>query len=210
VKVCEIFRSIQGESSQAGLPFTFVRLSGCNLDCRWCDTPYARAEGEEMSIDAILAKARAFPGTRVLVTGGEPLLQKETAALVGILIAHAFSVQVETNGSYDVGEIPAGASRIVDVKCPSSGMEMSFRETNIEKMGPGDELKFVVGNEGDFRHAETRLRSWGKRLRSPVLFSPVHGACDPCALAGWLLDSALDARLQVPLHRILYAGERGR
>jgi 7-carboxy-7-deazaguanine synthase len=210
VKICEIFRSIQGESSLAGLPCAFVRLAGCNLDCRWCDTRYARDGGEEIDLEQVYSRIRSFPGKRVLVTGGEPLLQKETPELVEVLLGDAYDVSVETNGSLDVGKIPGGAKRIVDVKTPSSGMEKSFREANLDVMTERDELKLVIADENDFRWALERLGGWGEKIRSPILLSPVHGTCEPRQLAHWLLDSNLDARLQIPLHRILYEGERGR
>jgi 7-carboxy-7-deazaguanine synthase len=211
--VSEIFLSIQGESTSAGLPFAFVRLAGCNLRCAYCDTAYARdAEGAEaLSVADAAGRAAAFGVPRVEITGGEPLLQAETPALAARLLADGFAVWVETNGSLDIGALPAGARRIVDVKCPGSGAHAAMDWGNLARLRPGDEVKFVVSDEADYRWALDVAERHALAGRTEVLLSPVAGRMDAAALAGLMLRDRARARLQVQLHKVLWPGaDRGR
>jgi len=210
----EIFFSLQGESTLAGLPCVFIRLAGCNLECSWCDTDYARgAEGAvEKTIDEILSEVEAFPGGFVEITGGEPLLQDETPVLAARLLKRFERVILETNGSLDIGAVPEGVVRVVDVKCPSSGLIDSFRMENLPLLTPLDEMKFVVADRGDYEFAKEFISSMGgTRLRADkILFSPVSGSLEARDLAQWILDDRLFVRFQLQLHTVIWPGEKGR
>ena len=210
LSVCEIFRSIQGESTFAGLPCVFVRLSGCNLRCRYCDTTYASAPGEPMIVDQVLARVATLPGDLVEVTGGEPLLQPGTPVLLEALAAQGRTVLLETNGSLPLPS-PRRCRAIMDLKCPSSGEADKIHWENLDRLQPGDELKFVMSDRADFDWAVTVIRE--RRLDQvgyPLLFSPAFGALDPRLLADWILDSGLTVRLHLQLHRLIWPGvERG-
>lgn len=202
LKVAELFTSIQGESAYAGRPCAFVRLAGCDLDCRWCDAPYARAGGEERSLDDILAWTSATGLPLVMVTGGEPLIQTETPALVAGLLAAGMTVLVETNGGSDVNLLPAGAVRIVDVKCPGSGEEGSFDWDNAAKLVPADSVKFVLADRADYEFAKAAVQ---RLPRAPEkLLSPVFGRLDACDLVAWMLEDRLDARLNLQIHKFVW------
>jgi 7-carboxy-7-deazaguanine synthase len=209
LRVIEIFRSIQGESTLAGLPCAFVRLAGCNLRCRWCDTRYAaEGEGETMSVEEIRRQAGKLSTGLVCVTGGEPLLQEHTPTLVQQLLEDGQHVQVETNGSRHITVLPKGASRVMDVKCPASGESGSTLESNFEALGGGDELKFVIATRRDFDWACQMVRRRNLTDLCPVLFSPASLPGDaeltPRKLAEWILSTDLPVRLQLQLHRILW------
>jgi 7-carboxy-7-deazaguanine synthase len=210
----EIFFSLQGESTLAGLPCVFIRLAGCNLDCSWCDTDYARsADGTvERTIDEILSEVEAFPAGFVEITGGEPLLQEETPELAARLLKRFERVVLETNGSIDIGVVPEGVVRVVDVKCPSSGVIDSFRMENLPLLTPLDEMKFVIADRGDYEFAKEFISSMGStRLRADkILFSPVSGSLEARDLAGWILDDRLFVRFQLQLHTLIWPGEDGR
>jgi len=206
LRVNEIFHSIQGESTRAGLPFVFVRLTGCNLRCVWCDTAYAFHEGSPMTVDAVLAAVAGWDCPRVLVTGGEPLLQEDTIPLLEALVARGYEVQIETGGSLPIEAIPREVARIVDVKCPGSGEAERNRWENLSDLTPRDELKFVLAGRSDYEWAKDLLRDRGLASVCPVLFSPVHGEVDPADLARWILADALPVRLQLQLHKTLWPG----
>ncbi|MEJ5300621.1 MAG: radical SAM protein [Thermodesulforhabdaceae bacterium] len=212
LKVCEIFASIQGESSYAGFPCVFVRLSGCNLNCRYCDTVYAREEGREMTVQEVLDAVERYGYWLVEVTGGEPLLQGGTPFLVEEMLRRCYRVLIETNGSLNVDLVSKEAVRIVDFKCPSSGMADYNDYGNILRLKPDhDEVKFVIGDRDDYRFAKN-LR--GKILetgwRGVINFSPVFGELDPADLAGWILKDRLDVRLNLQLHKYIWKDrERG-
>ncbi len=209
--VNELFFSIQGESSFAGLPCFFVRLTGCNLRCTYCDTRYAYEEGRSMAVEEILAAVPAGYEGLVEVTGGEPLLQEECPGLVDRLLARGHSVLVETNGSLDIRCLPEEAVCILDVKCPESGMSERMRLENLGYLRHPDEVKFVVQNREDYLWAVRLLRTAPPRPPGKVLFSPARGICDPRELAEWLLADRLGARIQLPLHRLLWPNvERGK
>jgi 7-carboxy-7-deazaguanine synthase len=204
--VAELYRTLQGESTRAGLPCAMVRLAGCNLRCRWCDTPYARlpGTGEPMTLSRIVDTVRALDCPRVEVTGGEPLLQDRCCELLERLVQERYEVLLETNGSVDIAPVPEPVRRIVDVKCPSSGHADAMRWTNVDLLTPRDELKFVLADRGDFDYACHAITEHSLLARCPVLLSPVWGTLEPAELAGWVLDSHLDLRLSLQLHKLLW------
>jgi len=205
LQVNEIFYSIQGESSHAGRPCVFVRLTGCNLRCAFCDTAYAYDEGSWVMIRDIEREIQAFDCHLVEVTGGEPLLQTETPELIRGLLDRGYTVLLETNGSRDIGVIDERCVRIVDVKCPSSGESGKNRLENLGILTPNDEVKFVIGDREDYEYAKSVIvRRLSRRdgLKPPLL-SPVFGRIEPERLARWILEDHLDARLQIQLHKIL-------
>ena len=204
IKVCEIFTSIQGESSHAGLPCTFVRLSGCNLRCVYCDTSYAYDEGTEMSVQEILERVSESGVPLVEITGGEPLLASETPGLARALLDRGFEVLVETNGSRDISVLPEGAVRIMDIKTPGSGMSGYNRAENIRLLRPSDEVKFVIGDEEDYHWSLRFIREHGLEQMCGVLLSPVHGRLDIGLLVEWMLRDRVKARLNLQLHKYIF------
>ena len=214
--VSEIFLSIQGESTYAGLPCVFVRLAGGNLSCTWCDTQYARsAEGaRELSVDEILAEAKREAGLYrsglVEITGGEPLLQEEAKELARRLIEAGNTVLVETNGSVSLAGLDKRAVKIIDFKCPSSGHAWSFLMENLSLITAEDELKFVIGNRDDYECAKKFLDEYVEDRTAKVLFAPVKPDLGPALLAEWILKDGLKARLQLQLHKYIWSDERGR
>ncbi|MFH1887872.1 MAG: radical SAM protein [Pseudomonadota bacterium] len=212
LSVCEIFYSIQGESSFAGTPCAFVRLAGCNLSCLWCDTPYARDEpGVSMSVEEVIGRVRELRAPIVEVTGGEPLLQEQTPALLSGLLSKGFQVLVETNGSLDIRIAPSRCVRIVDIKCPSSGMADKNDLENLNRLGPRDEVKFVMADREDYDFARrlVALLDMDNARVNPVHFSPVSGRLEPRELAEWILADHLDVSLGLQLHKILWGDRRG-
>lgn len=209
--VSEIFRGIQGESTFAGLPCAFVRLSGCNLNCRHCDTGYARVPGRPMCIEAVLAELAAYPPGLAEITGGEPLLQADAGPLADALAHRGWTVLLETNGSI---ELPTARNyrAIVDLKCPSSGESESFCAVNAERLEPGDEVKFVVADRQDFEWSMRQIEAFTfERRHIPLLLSPVWGVCNPADLAEWILDSGRELRLHLQLHKVVWPSDsRGR
>ncbi len=204
--VSEIFHSIQGESTYAGVPCVFVRLAGCNLRCTWCDTTYAFHDGRPMTIEQVLEEVGRYACRTVELTGGEPLLQREAVALMAALLERGYRVLLETSGSLPVDEVPDGVVRILDVKCPGSGESERNCWENLDRLRPGDELKFVVRDRGDYAWAAALVRDLALHERATVLFSPVHGECDPADLARWILDDGLPVRLQVQVHKVIWPG----
>ncbi len=206
----EIFFSVQGESSHMGLPCVFVRLTGCNLRCRWCDTDYAFSGGRMLSLDEILAEVAVHPTRRVELTGGEPLLQRATPELAARLLSAGYTVLCETSGERDVRRLPAGVHRIVDMKPPGSGEVEKNRYENLVHLGPTDEVKFVCADRVDFDWSVGIVREHRLEGRVPILLSPVYGELDPRQLAEWLLASGLEARLNLQLHKLLWGEQPGR
>lgn len=202
--VNEFFKSIQGESTFAGLPFHFVRLTGCNLRCKYCDTPYAYEEGTSMTVEEIAEKLDKNKGRNVLITGGEPLLQKETPRLAKELISNNFTVLVETNGSLDIASLPPKVHRIVDFKCPSSGHEQDNRIENIELLTRRDEVKFVISDREDYNWVKRFISHHSIDDKIPILVSPVQSVLEPSDLASWILDDSKNYRLNLQLHRIIW------
>ena len=204
LQVTEIFLSIQGESTFAGCPCVFVRLSGCNLRCHYCDTRYAYASGQAVSIPEILVQATSLGTEMVEVTGGEPLLQPATHALLEALDSHYRTVLLETNGSVLLPERRRHRT-IMDLKCPSSGQSDAVQWRNLTRLQSGDELKFVISERADFDWAVARIRELKlDRLGIPLLFSPVAQVLDPRSLAEWILGCEFGIRLQLQLHKIIW------
>ena len=207
LKVNEIFYSIQGESSFAGLPCVFIRLSGCNLRCSYCDTQYAYDEGNSFGIEEILEQVASYSCPLVEVTGGEPLLQNEAPLLIFQLLEKGYQVLLETNGSQDINQVDNRCIRILDIKCPSSGESDQNDLTNLKKVTEKDEIKFVIANREDFDFAKNIIENWQKftKIKNPILFSSVFGKIDPQQLAEWILGDHLIVRLQVQLHKLLWS-----
>lgn len=206
--VNEIFHSILGESTLAGASAAFVRLTGCNLRCNWCDTQYAWGEGTEMAPDAVVARVRGTGAKRVLITGGEPLCQTETIPLLSNLLDAGLFVLLETNGSLDISGVPPKVMKIVDFKCPGSGQVDANRFANIEHLLPGDNVKFVIGDLTDYEWARGVVDCYRLDARCPVLFSPVWGGITPEELAARIVADRLDARLHLQLHKIVWGPDR--
>lgn len=211
LKVNEIFLSIQGESLYAGRPCVFVRLTGCNLRCAYCDTRYAWSEGWDMEIGEIISEVRKYRFPLVEITGGEPLLQDNTPELVRRLMDEEMEVIMETNGSFPIDWVPAGCVKIMDIKCPGSGQSHETDIDNIGRLGKADQVKFVICDRSDYEFACGIIdRYWARRPPNPVLISPVEGMVEPAAVAGWIMEDHLDVRLQLQLHKILWPGvEKG-
>lgn len=205
VIVNEIFYSIQGESLYAGLPCVFLRLTGCNLRCSYCDTRYAYAQGAAMRLPDIMAKIAAYRCRLVEVTGGEPLMQPETPLLVQTLVESGYRVLVETNGTYDIGALDSRCIRIVDIKCPGSGESRKNELRNLDLLNGSDQVKFVIGDRPDYLYArETLKRIPAGFPESHVLFSPVGERIAFRRLAEWILQDHLQVRLQLQLHKITW------
>jgi len=204
IVVNEIFRSVQGESTHAGRPCVFVRLTACDLRCAWCDTEYAFHEGTRREVADVVEEVLAWDCELVEVTGGEPLLQPGVHELAGELLERGRTVLLETGGHRDISGVDPRVKRIVDVKTPSSGESHRNRWENFRELKEGDELKFVVQDRADFDWALDVIRGHGLEGRCPLLFSPVWGKLDPSWLADWLLASGVRARLQLQLHKILW------
>lgn len=205
MRVTEIFHSVQGESTFAGLPCVFVRLTGCPLRCAWCDTAYAFFGGTDLSIDDILDRVRSYDCRLVEVTGGEPLAQPGTFLLLRRLCQEEFTVLLETSGAVDTTIVAPPVRIILDVKCPGSGMTERMHWPNVERLRPQDEAKFVIQDRKDYEWAKSIMDRFQLTDRCPVLFSPVFGALDPRQLAEWILEDRLPIRLQLQLHKHIWA-----
>jgi 7-carboxy-7-deazaguanine synthase len=205
MKVTEIFLSIQGESTWQGLPCVFVRTTGCHLRCVWCDTDYAFFGGRDMSVEEIVAEVeRLGRGCRLVeLTGGEPLLQEEIGRLAEELLELGYSVLCETSGSIDVAILPAGVVKIVDIKCPGSGESENNLWDNLGKLGPSDEIKFVVRDRADYEWALAVIEERGL-ARWRLLFAPVWGELEVQRLAEWMLEDSVPARLTPQLHKYIW------
>ncbi|HEX9288380.1 MAG TPA: radical SAM protein [Anaeromyxobacteraceae bacterium] len=203
MRVTEIFFSIQGEGTRAGRPCVFVRFTGCDLRCGYCDTAYAFHGGHDLTRDDILTEVARHPCKLVLLTGGEPLLQRELPELARDLLGRGYEVTVETHGQRPLGALPREAVRIVDVKTPGSG-EVATDLGYLDALAPHDEVKFVVCSEEDWRWSLDVIRRHRLEGRVAVLVSPVHGAVDPKDLARWILESGVQARLNLQLHKIVW------
>jgi 7-carboxy-7-deazaguanine synthase len=205
MKVNEVFYSLQGESSYMGCPCAFIRLSGCNLRCTYCDTQYAFDEGAEMSITEILQAVAEFPTNLVLVTGGEPMLQKSVHALFAKLLERDYTVLLETGGQVSLADVDPRVHKIMDFKCPSSGMEGHNDYDNVRHLTQKDELKFVVADRKDFDWACGLIRQYDLAARvGQILFSPMHRKVSYTDLADWVLNCGIPARLQLQLQKIIW------
>ena len=204
MRVTEIFHSIQGESTFAGQPCVFVRLTGCPLRCTWCDTDYAFYGGSGQSIEQILAKVESYGCRLVEVTGGEPLAQPESLTLITRLCERGFDVLIETSGAIDTAAVDARAHVILDVKCPGSGMSDRMHWPNLDRLTGKDEVKFVLTDRSDYDWACHVLAQYELASRCPVLMSPVFGSLDVRQLAEWILADRLPVRLQLQLHKLIW------
>ena len=214
LRITEIFHSIQGESTWAGLPCTFVRLTGCPLRCVWCDTAYAFHGGTRMTVTEIVRRVEEIGGGLVEVTGGEPLAHPNAFPLVETLLERGHTVLVETSGAFDVSPLDPRAHKIMDLKCPGSGESARNLWANLAHLTSGDEVKFVVKDRADYEWTRDTIRTRGLDRRvaeaslRALLVSPVWGEIDLEALAGWILEDRLPVRLQVQLHKLVWGAER--
>jgi 7-carboxy-7-deazaguanine synthase len=203
--VNEIFYSIQGESTRAGRPCVFVRLTACDLRCSWCDTPYAFHEGRKMSLDDVLAAVEQHHCDLVEITGGEPLLQDDVYPLMERLIEAGRTVMLETGGHRSIERVPEPVLKVVDVKCPGSGEADRNDWSNLSRLAPHDEVKFVVRDRADYEYARDVIARHNLAARTAaVLMSPVHGVLEPRMLSEWMLADHLPARLQLQLHKYIW------
>lgn len=208
MRVFEIFRSLQGEGVLIGTPTVFIRTVGCNLECSWCDTEYAREGGEELSIEQIMAELDKHKTQFVCLTGGEPLIQKDAIKLLDKLVDKCYHVTLETNGSLPLEDVPCSENMLIsmDIKCPSSGMEERMLMSNIELLSPADQLKFIVADIDDLRYAEDILKRY--EVRSNVVFTPVGGMeLEP--VAQFVLSRKINARVLPQLHKLIWGDRRG-
>ncbi len=204
LRVNEIFYSIQGESTYTGRPCVFVRLTACNLRCRWCDTEYAFYEGEGLTIEQVLERVRDYKCPLVEITGGEPLLQEEVHPLIDRLLLEGYEVLIETGGSLDVGRLDPRVVKILDLKAPGSGMERHNNLDNLRYLDRKDQVKFVVADRRDYEWAKRMMAEHALAEKVQVLFSPVFGELHPREVAEWILADRLQARLQIQLHKYLW------
>ncbi len=206
--VTEIFKSIQGESSFVGLPCVFVRLTGCNLRCHWCDTAYSFYGGQNMTAEEVLGRVRELGGKLVELTGGEPLLQKDVEPLAAQLVLEGFHVLIETSGERFVGNLPRQVVKILDVKCPGSGESGKFCLENLAVLERKDEIKFVIVDEHDYQYAlDFIARHQLHSLVEELIFSPVFGQLHPRQLAEWILRDGLDVRMGMQIHKFIWDPE---
>ena len=204
----EIFHSIQGESTHAGRPCVFVRLTACDLRCRWCDTPYAFHEGRKMSVDEVVAEVEARGCPVVEVTGGEPLLQADVYPLMQRLLDTGKTVLIETGGHRSIAQVPAGVVRIMDIKCPGSGESSRNDWSNLLLLTPTDEVKFVIADRVDYEYAREIVNREDLANRvAAVLFSPVHGELVAKQLAEWVIAGRLAVRVQLQMHKYIWSPE---
>lgn len=204
MRVTEIFTSIQGESTFCGLPCTFIRMTGCNLRCKYCDTPYALEGGEELDLDQILDRVREAGISLVELTGGEPLLQEECYLLINLLLEEGYTVLLETNGSLTLEKLDSRVMKIVDIKCPGSGMSEKMDFSNVNYLTGKDEVKFVISDKGDFDWAKGIIDTYGLIEKCKVLISPVLSRLEAKEVAGWILEERLPVRLQLQLHKVIW------
>jgi len=210
LRVNEIFYSIQGESSYAGRACIFVRLTGCNLRCSYCDTAYAYDEGDDLETGEIIDRVGSYKCRLVEITGGEPLIQAETPSLIQALIKQGYKVLLETNGSQDISKVHADCVRILDIKCPSSGEEKNNDLENLSRLRDRDEIKFVIGDREDYNYAVTLLHQANHKAikGNRVFFSPVFGKMAPRTLARWILEDHIDVNLHLQLHKLIWGHEK--
>ena len=202
MRITEIFFSIQGESSYAGLPCVFVRFTGCPLRCGWCDTAYAFYQGTERSLEGILNEVAHYDCRLVEITGGEPLAQAEAHGLITALADRGYTVLIETSGAIDLAPVDPRAILIMDLKCPGSGMEDRNRWSNLSLLKPHDEVKFVIKDRADYDWAVEIIHRYG--LSDRVLLSPVFGELEPQVLADWVLADRLPVRFQLQVHKLIW------
>ncbi len=210
LRVNEIFHSLQGEADAVGFPTAFVRLTGCPLRCRYCDTEYAFHSGEWIDIETIAARVAAFGASHVCVTGGEPLAQPNCLPLLARLCDDGYRVSLETSGALDIGAVDERVTRVVDVKTPDSGEDRRNLIENFPLLRPRDQIKFVICSRADYSWSKDFLRDNGLAQRCQILFSPSYGQLPASQLAEWILEDRLPVRFQLQLHKILWGDTPGR
>lgn len=209
LNISELFVSIQGESTHSGLPCGFVRLAGCNLNCVWCDTAYACADGQEMTIGKIMNTVSQWHVPLIEITGGEPLLQSGCVALAESLLKKGHTVLIETNGSLPIDALPEAVIRIMDIKCPGSGMSEKMHWPNVDALNSCDEVKFVLASREDYEWALNTMKQYYLAERcGAILLSAVSGSLDAAELADWMMEDRPPARMQLQLHKILWPPDR--
>jgi 7-carboxy-7-deazaguanine synthase len=207
--VNEIFYSIQGESIHSGRPCIFVRLTGCNLRCSYCDARYAYEQGVNMEITEIMNRIAAYQCRLVEITGGEPLLQSQTPILIHRLLENGYEVMLETNGSLDISRVDGRCIKIVDIKCPTSGESDKNDLENLKRLGSKDQVKFVIGSRSDYEYAKESMGSIPPDFpEKQILFSPVSERIPPSRLAEWILEDNLNVRLHLQLHKIIWPDKK--
>ena len=204
LKVNEIYKSIQGESTHTGLPCVFVRLTYCNLRCSYCDTEYAFHDGEDMSIDQIIARIKPMRTKLIEITGGEPMLQDNTIPLMKQLLKNNYNVLLETSGAISLKDVPKKVMKIVDFKCPSSNMSDKNLWSILDELNNFDEIKFVIGNLKDYQWTKKKIKDYSLTLKWSVLISPVFGKITLEQLANWILKDNLNVRLQLQMHKYIW------
>jgi len=210
MRITEIYTSIQGETQYAGLPCTLVRTTGCDLRCGYCDSAFAFHGGNDMTLDQIVAEVERLGAPLVLLTGGEPMLQRDLPELAARLLRGGYRVMIETSGAHPLDALPEGVVRIIDVKTPRSGESRRNRFELLRGLRPGDAVKFVVVDEADYRWAAQVIREHELGGRAEVLLSPAHGQLDPRELVGWMLRDRLPARLNLQLHKYIWDADTRR
>jgi len=210
LRITEVFHSLQGETTRTGLPTAFIRLAGCPLRCKWCDTSYSFKGGQTRTLESLLEEVAQFGTPYVCVTGGEPLVQKNCLLLLEKLCDAGYSVSLETAGAHEIAKVDHRVSRIVDVKAPGSGESEHNRWENLELLTAQDEVKFVLMDRNDYDWALEVMRRHDLATRCPILFSPVFGQLSAGLLAQWVLEDRAPVRLQLQLHKLLWGEERRR
>ncbi len=210
LRLTEIFYSLQGEASRAGLPTVFVRLTGCPLRCSWCDTTYSFTGGEPATVESVLAEVAKYPARQVCVTGGEPLAQKDCLALLTALCDAGYDVSMETSGALDISGVDPRVSRIMDLKAPDSGEAAKNRWENLAVLNARDEIKIVIASRDDYEWARDALREHRLDSLCPVLFSPAQGLIEARSLAEWILEDGLNVRFQLQMHKLLWGNMQGK
>ena len=210
LRITEVFYSLQGETSRVGLPTVFIRLTGCPLRCRWCDTAYAFTGGQPQTIAQLLAEVGRHPTHHVCVTGGEPLAQRDCLPLLTALCDAGYDVSLETSGALDISGVDPRVARVVDLKPPGSGEADKNRLANLALLTPRDELKLVLASRADYEWARAMVAEHRLAALCPVLFAPVQGELVPRDLAEWILEDGLPVRFQLQLHKLLWDDAQGR
>jgi len=204
IKINEIYLSVQGESTYTGLPCVFVRLTGCNLRCSWCDTAYAFHDGKDMSIDETLREVENFKVNLVEITGGEPLMQETVYPLMEKLLGRGYKVMLETGGSISLKKVPRDVIKIMDLKCPGSGEQDKNNLDNLKLLAPHDEVKFVILDRKDYEWSRDLIKKHKVHEKAHVLFSPVFDKIELKEMVKWILEDRLPVRLQTQLHKIIW------
>ncbi len=205
LKINEIYASIQGESSHTGLPCVFIRLTGCNLRCSWCDTAYAFYDGKNLTVEETLQKVETFGLPLVEITGGEPLLQEDVYPLMEVLLKKGYRVMLETSGALPIDKVPEKVIKILDIKCPGSGEEKKNHLENLKFLSPHDEVKFILLDRADYEWSRDMLRKYDMVPSKQVLFSPVYDKLNLKDLSQWILKDRLAVRLQTQLHKVIWS-----